>query len=128
MPAVDPIELLLAGRYPDPETGELLAAESRRIVIEESLEGRERELVTSLEVGTRFVVLADTNTHDVLGQRVCKALDGGSLTVTSIVLDAPTPDSETVARLVTGIPQVDAVIAVGSGTLNDLSKMVALER
>ncbi len=128
MPAVDPIELLLAGRYPDPETGELLAAESRRIVIEDSLEGSERELVTSLELGTRFVVLADTNTHDVLGQRVCKALDGGGLTVTSIVLDAPTPDADTVARLITGIPQVDAVIAVGSGTLNDLSKMVALER
>jgi glycerol-1-phosphate dehydrogenase [NAD(P)+] len=33
-----------------------------------------------------------------------------------------------VARLVSSLPPVDAIIAVGSGTLNDLVKMVALER
>ena len=37
MPAGDPVALLLAGSYPDPETGELLAAESRAVVIEDSL-------------------------------------------------------------------------------------------
>jgi glycerol-1-phosphate dehydrogenase [NAD(P)+] len=123
MPAVDPIELLLAGRYPDPETGELLAAESRTIVIEDSLAGRERELVESLELGRQFAVLADTNTYEVLGRRVCDALG-----VKPVVLDAPIADSETVARLVSSLPPVDAIIAVGSGTLNDLVKMVALER
>ena len=39
MPARDPIALLLAGAYPDPETGEQLAAESRAVVIEDSLAG-----------------------------------------------------------------------------------------
>lgn len=123
MPAVDPIDLLLAGRYPDSETGELLAADSRAIAIEDSLAGRERELVESLNVGKRFVVLADTNTFEVLGRRVSDAL--GAPTV---VLDAPVPTSETVAKLLATIPQVDAIIAVGSGTINDLSKMVAFER
>jgi len=127
MPAVDPIELLLGGRYPDPETGELLAAESRRVVIEDSLDGTERDLVTSLGLGTSFAVLCDTNTYDVLGMRVCKALEG-AFTVTPVVLDAPHADSATVARLLTSIPKVDAIIAVGSGTLNDLAKMVAFER
>lgn len=127
MPAVDPIELLLDGRYPDPETGELLAAESRRIVIEDSLDGSERDLVASLDLGTSFAVLCDTNTYDVLGMRVCKALES-AFTVIPFVLDVPHADAETVARLNAGIPRVDAIIAVGSGTLNDLSKMVAFER
>src|SRR5690606_20122468 len=34
----------------------------------------------------------------------------------------------TVAKLVAEMPQVDGVIAVGAGTINDLAKMVALQR
>lgn len=124
MPVVDPVQLLLAGRYPDPETGEHLAAESRSVVIEDSLAGHEAELVGALGLGKRFVVIADRNTFDVLGQRVTAALGA-----TPIVLDEPHADSDTVARLVAAIaPGTDAIVAVGSGTVNDLAKMVAFER
>jgi glycerol-1-phosphate dehydrogenase [NAD(P)+] len=45
------------------------------------------------------------------------------------VLSTPHADADTVARLRAMLdPGTDAVVAVGSGTLNDLSKMVAFER
>jgi glycerol-1-phosphate dehydrogenase [NAD(P)+] len=129
MPAADPIALLLAGQYPDPDTGELLAAESRAVVIEDSLAGGEDDLVAALGVGRQVAVVSDRDTHRVLGARVERALHG-RFTVQSIVLDAaPHADDDTVARLLATLaPGTDLVIAVGAGTLNDLTKLVAFRR
>src|SRR3954465_7586148 len=74
MPAADPIALLLAGEYPDPETGARLACESRAVVIEDSLEGREVELVSALGLGERFALISDVDTHAAMGERVERAL------------------------------------------------------
>ena len=127
MPARDPIEQLLAGEYPDPETGTMLAAESRAVVIEDSLAGHEADLVAALGAGHRIAVLSDRTTHDVLAGRVERAL--ARFTVQSIVLDSgPRADEQTVTRLVEALAPVDLVISVGSGTLNDLGKMVAFNR
>lgn len=129
MPVADPIELLLAGQYPDPETCELRRIESCAVVIADSLAGREAELLTGLGLGNRLAVISDANTFAALGERVERAISG-TFTVQRIVLDgAFDADVETIARLATVIdPRTDAVIAVGSGTLHDLSKVVALER
>jgi hypothetical protein len=51
MPHADPIAELLAGTYRDRETGELLRAEAQSVVIEDSLDGREAELVGPRGVG-----------------------------------------------------------------------------
>jgi glycerol-1-phosphate dehydrogenase [NAD(P)+] len=129
MPARDPIALLLAGQYPDPQTRELLAAESRAVVIEDSLAGSEADLIAALDAGTHVAVISDRDTHAALGARVERAL-AGRFAVQSIVLDAgPRADAATVARLLAALaPSTDLVVAVGSGTLNDLSKMVAFQR
>jgi len=131
MPAADadPIALLLDGRYPDPETGELLRADARTVVIEDSFEGGEAELLRGLGLDRRLAVISDANTFAALGERVERVV-AGTFHVQRIVLDgAFDADVETIARLAAAIdPRTDAVVAVGSGTLNDLSKMVALER
>ncbi len=129
MPAADPIASLLAGTYPDPETGELLRAESRSVVIEDSLVGGETELVARLGIGRHVAVISDANTHAVLGARVERAL-AGTFTVQSLVLGSdPHADADTVARLVAALDaKTDALVTVGAGTLNDLSKMAAFER
>ena len=129
MPAADPIELLLAGRYPDPETGELLAAAARSIAIEPSLDGREVELVAALELGERLAVISDTNTFAVLGERVERAL-ASRFAVQRLTLDRDThAEPPTIARVLQALePGIDAIVTVGSGTLNDLCKMVALQR
>jgi glycerol-1-phosphate dehydrogenase [NAD(P)+] len=129
MPAAEPIASLLAGTYPDPQTGELLRAESRSVVIEDSLAGSEAELVGALGLGRHLAVVSDANTHAVLGHRVERALSG-RFSVQSIVLGtALRADADVVTRLLAALdPRTDAVIAVGSGTLNDLAKMVAFQR
>ena len=126
---MDAIDLLIAGRYPDPESGELLRCESRAVAIEPSLAGRELDLVASLDLGDRFAVIGDVDTYAALGDRVAAAL-ASRFTVQRVVLPAhPHCDTATIDALVAGLdPATDAVVAVGSGTINDLSKMVALAR
>jgi glycerol-1-phosphate dehydrogenase [NAD(P)+] len=122
----DPIAALLAGAYRDPETGSLLACDSRAIVIEDSLAGREVELVESLKLGPRLALVADVDTYAALGQRVSRALTS-RFGITEIVLPRrPHADDVTIEAISERLGEVDAVVAVGSGTINDLSKMVAL--
>src|SRR5882672_8192206 len=114
----DPIAQLLAGTYRDPETGELLAASARSVVIESTLDGREADLVAALELGDRLAVIADANTYDVLGRRVERAL-ASRFAVQRITLDRDVhADPPTIARVVEQLDaRTDAIVAVGSGTL-----------
>lgn len=125
----DPIALLLAGRYPDPTTGELLRADTRSVVIESSLVGAEAELLTALGLGRRLAIISDANTFAALGERVERSV-AGTFAVQRVVLDADfDADVATIERLGRAIdPGTDAIVAVGSGTINDLGKMVGLER
>ncbi|HWU86112.1 MAG TPA: iron-containing alcohol dehydrogenase, partial [Kofleriaceae bacterium] len=129
MPPGDLIALLLEGRYPDPETGEELRAESRSVAIEPSLDGREADLVAAVGLGDRLAVVSDVDTHAALGARVVRSL-GARFTVQSIVLPRrPHADAATLATLAGRVDAgTDAVVAVGSGTINDLCKLVALRR
>jgi glycerol-1-phosphate dehydrogenase [NAD(P)+] len=124
----DAIAQLLAGTYRDPESGALLHAEAKAVVIEESLEGSECELIAQLgavDKAGRIAVVSDPATHAVLGARVEEALRS-RFTIDSIVLDEPRADEMTVEMLLASLePTTQLVVAVGTGTLNDLSKMVA---
>jgi glycerol-1-phosphate dehydrogenase [NAD(P)+] len=125
----DPVALLLAGRYPDPETGEPLGTAARAVVIDDSLDGREVELVAALELGHHLAIVADEDTYAALGHRVERAL-ASRFAVQRVVLDrAPHADTATIARLGASLdPRTEAIVAVGSGTINDLCKMTALAR
>src|SRR5918999_1771522 len=114
--AEDTLAKLLAGTFPDPDDGQPLDAPIRTVVIEESLEGREAELVEGL--GRRLAVVSDSRTRPVMGRRVEQAL-GRMAEVQSVVLPGhPDPDLETVERVRAAAADADALIAVGSGTLN----------
>ena len=128
MPASDPIALLLAGQYPDPETGALLACESRAVAIEDTLDGAEVELVASIGDFPRLALIADVDTHAALGARVERALASRHRVQAIVLGRRPHCDVETVARVAALIEPCDAIVAVGSGTINDLCKMVALGR
>ena len=126
MPAADALADLLAGTYLDAETGERLGTSVRAIAIGDDLDGGERVWVESLALGEHFAVVSDQDTHRVLGARVERALRG-RFAVHSVVLPArPHPDGATIDAIVAAVGHPDAIIAVGSGTLNDLCKMAAL--
>jgi glycerol-1-phosphate dehydrogenase [NAD(P)+] len=120
--ALDPIEALLEGTYIDRETGRATSVPTRSLVVADSLAGREVDLVAALGFGRKLAVVSDPATNDVLGRRVETAL-AGKFDVQTIRLPAdPYPDDDAVARIRAATASADALIAVGSGTVNDLTK------
>jgi len=122
---MSPLEQLLAGVLPDPDGGPPLAVPTAAVAIAPSLEGREADLIAALDLGRRLAVVSDPTTRAVLGRRVERALDG-IVRVEAVVLpERPHADDATVARLRRETAAADALVAVGSGTVNDLCKYVA---
>jgi glycerol-1-phosphate dehydrogenase [NAD(P)+] len=120
----DLIEELVAGRWHDPATGRPVRIATGAIVIERSLDGAEATLIGRLGLGPRLAVISDRNTFDALGGRVERAV-GKTASTRSIVLDRPDADLATADALTERAITSDALIAVGSGTINDLCKYVA---
>jgi glycerol-1-phosphate dehydrogenase [NAD(P)+] len=125
--SAETIARLVEGRYPDPEGAGVLRVPTRAVVIADSLTGDEADLVDRLALGRAFAVVSDSVTHDVLGARVERAL-GPIGAVTSLVLPGrPHADAATAALVARETVHVDALIAVGSGTITDLVKYAAAQ-
>lgn len=119
------LQHLLDGTLTDPETGEAISVATRVVTIAPNLRGREAALLQDLELGTRLALVADADTWPVLGSRVSGAL-GGASCVTPIILPAkPHADMETVQLVRARSTHADALVAIGSGTINDLAKYAA---
>ena len=117
LPIIDDV---VAGRYPAPELGGPLRTTIRKIAVADSLTGVEAELVAGLDLGARLALVGDENTWPVLGARVAAALPGAQ----AILLDHPKADEAHADLLQERARHADALVAVGSGTLNDLCKYV----
>ncbi len=115
------IDEIVADSWYNPELNKVMTVDYESIVIEESLDGDEANLVAKLNLGDTFAVVADTATYDALGARVAAGLRKlGS--VNAIVLDRPHADLSAVDDLRARLKPYQAVVAVGSGTINDLCK------
>jgi glycerol-1-phosphate dehydrogenase [NAD(P)+] len=121
----DLIERLLAGTCPDPDGGPNLAVATRRVIVAPSLADDLPACLDGLPLGRKLAVVSDPTTHRVLGAAVERAL-AGRRSVAGIRLDdAPHADEDTVAKLVEATHDADALVAVGSGTINDICKYAA---
>jgi glycerol-1-phosphate dehydrogenase [NAD(P)+] len=117
------IREIVAGTWVDPETGAGFRVPYKSIVIADDLSGREAELVAPLGLGRRIAVVSDAATHGVLGRRVEAAL-AGIAEVRSVVMERPKADEATIAAVAERTRDADGVVAVGSGTINDVCKFV----
>jgi glycerol-1-phosphate dehydrogenase [NAD(P)+] len=118
---------LLDGLYEDPDGLGKQRVATRSLVIAPSLEGMERDLVKGLDLGRHVSIVSDKTTHAVLGNRIQQALFG-AYHVQSIVLgEAPHPDDATVSEIRKATQKADALIAIGSGTINDLCKFASAQ-
>jgi glycerol-1-phosphate dehydrogenase [NAD(P)+] len=118
----DPLAALLRGDYRDSETGKAVGVQTKSLAIEDSLAGQEAELIDGLGFGRTLAVVSDHETHEILAARVERALEGGHR-VMSIRLDGDVhPDQAAVDVIHAATGGADAFIAVGSGTINDLTK------
>jgi glycerol-1-phosphate dehydrogenase [NAD(P)+] len=122
MVETDSIQAILAGRYRDTDTGEAVAVPTRSVLIADTLAGREQELVAGLGFGESLLLVCDPNTFEALGYRVAAALSPRFRLVTLVL---PTPleaDARRSEQVRAACEPLDAVIAVGSGTVNDVCK------
>lgn len=121
------IDDICAGTWISPLTGKRYpAAPFDKIVFDETLKGREADLVTSLGFAGPFAVVSDQATHKAMGERVAQALRAVG-EVTEIILDHPHPDMATVRDLTERLKPFPTAVAVGSGSVNDLTKYATLQ-
>jgi len=123
----DVIADLIAGRWRDPDGGGAISVPVKAVAIEATLAGSEADLVRALGLGRRLAVVSDPVTHEKLGRRVEKALAAIATVAPVRLPDRPHADDATVARLRAATSGTDALIAVGSGTINDLCKYAAFQ-
>lgn len=123
----DLIDDICDGRWISPLNGKLYPpAPYDKIIMQASLKGKEAELVTSLGFQPPFAVVCDANTYEAMGQRIARALaDIGP--VTEIILDHPHADMASVRDLTEKLKDIPSAVAVGSGTINDLTKYATFQ-
>ena len=124
-PSPDTLGQLLRGEWSDPDGGPPIQVPVRAVAIERSLSGQEADLVAPLRLGRRIAVVSDAATRAVLGERVERALAGVAAIVPVVLDGTPHADAQTVATLRRACAHADALVAVGSGTINDLCKYAA---
>ena len=121
----DPIERLLVGGYPDPDGGPPLRVSTRKVVIAPTLAGAEAECLDGLSLGRKLAVVSDPTTHALMGAAIERALAGRATVMSLVLPDHPHADEETAQRIADATQSADALVAVGSGTINDLCKYVS---
>lgn len=124
---MDALGALLAGKFADPDGPGVLKVATRTVVIAASLARQEADLLRSTGLtAKRWAVVSDENTRPVLGERVESALTGAGHVI-PVVLERPHADAETVDRVRAATADAEVLIAVGSGTINDLCKQAAFD-
>lgn len=83
------------------------------------------------QAGSRVLVVSDANTKDACGERVVTLLQGAGFTVREACFEQRTPvepDERAVAFLQSQIgPEIEAVVGVGGGVINDLTKLLSFQ-
>lgn len=121
------IDEICAGHWLNPLTGKCFPpTDYDSIVFSASLTGREAELVVSLGLTGPFVVVSDQNTHTIMGERVAKTLSGLG-EVSEIILDHPHANMATIRDLSEKLKPFSGIVAVGSGTINDIVKYASFQ-
>jgi len=83
------------------------------------------DLVAMVLPGMRLAIVADANTDFVLGTQVSRALKGQFQCQNILLEGKVVADDETVEYIRRKSSSCDALLAVGSGTINDLCKYAA---
>ena len=118
----DRLQQLLNGTLADSDGGAALSVPTKTVVIEGSLEGQEAGLLRDLDLGRRLAVVSDPTTREVLGRRIERAAAAVGDVVPVVLAEHPHADAELADEIALAAQSADALIAVGSGTINDLCK------
>jgi glycerol-1-phosphate dehydrogenase [NAD(P)+] len=121
----DAIARILAGTYADPDGGPNLKVATERVIMAPSLANDLASCLDGLPLGRKIAVVSDPTTHWVLGAAVERALSGRWFVSSVLLGEHPHADEASVAHVATATASADALVAVGSGTINDICKYAA---
>jgi glycerol-1-phosphate dehydrogenase [NAD(P)+] len=96
------------------------------VEIASGLQNNIADIVTKLDFGSKFVIVSDENTHKFLGHKAEKALS--AFNPQSIILPPGIADDKSVNKVASQIENSDLVIAIGSGTINDICKYASFQK
>jgi glycerol-1-phosphate dehydrogenase [NAD(P)+] len=116
------INELVAGSWKHPRTGQKATINIRSIVIKDTIDGMEGQLIYPLHKNEKLGIVSDTFTHEALGRRVAAAARSEGFAIEEIIWKNPAATEEGVAELRHLSRHCDGLIAVGSGTINDSVK------
>lgn len=95
------------------------------VVIADALNGQERSHLEALNLGRRWGLVSDPDTHAAFGNELIRRLSAIAAIEHIALAARPVADEATVAVIERAAERCDALIAVGSGTINDLCKLAA---
>lgn len=113
------IESVTNGSWQNPDTGLAVSVPFRHIDIGDGFADCAKDMLDAVMPAASYGVVCDAATVDVMGARIARALGGRARL---IILDHPHADMGTVRALQDSTRDVAALVAVGSGTINDLCK------
>lgn len=114
---------LVDGTWREPDTGKSYDIGIKNIVIRDSLDGAEAELIADLYQNKRITIVSDPFTHAAYGQRLFKALvNDKNNQITEFVWKNAQCSDKGVAEVQAATADAEVLIAVGSGTINDTVK------
>lgn len=119
------LDSLLAGKLSDPDSGGMLVPPLKQILLARRLGEAAASLVAPLSFGKALAVVMDPDTRAVLGAKVAASL-ASAYAVDEIVLPRhPHPDMDAVNGMIAKTQKANALVAVGSGSVNDITKYAA---
>ena len=118
------IKEIYVGHWTNCVTGRTPPACGIRLMeIADTLEGREAELIRGALMQDDLALVADENTWEASGRRIAGNLKGEGIAVGEVILQGrPKATLAAVEALGERLRGFESVIAVGSGTINDLVK------
>ena len=113
---------LAEGSWEEPGTGKRYDIGIKSMIIRDTLEGQEAELVAALHPGKSITVVSDPFTLDAMGHRVFKALKADGQNDSEYVWQTPQCSEIGAEQIRKATPDCDVRIAVGAGTVSDTVK------
>lgn len=114
--------LSTGGSLRDPLNGRSYALDCKRILVGPGISATACSLITSVMDARKILLVCDPSTHDALGQTLFDAISRQYQVELCCLPHNPKPErnlAEAIAQLASAC---DIIVAVGSGTINDLCK------
>ncbi len=121
----DALDQLLQGNVPHPLTGRPISLPLQALLIEASFDGKHEDYLRPFVDNRRCLIIADPNTFAACGEVMEATIRKLGSATRHLLPRQPQPSDSTARQIAKHANAHDLCIAIGSGTINDLTKRAA---